>query len=242
MKATFLILQTAALLAFTSFANAQNSVYSADYSNLDYSGFGASGGSFDVPYYLTSGADINGGNPILVEYHISALSNGYQWELTDIFNSPVPNLTFTDFFRIANPAWQSGDPMEALATVSYSVASVTGYEVVSDRTHIAFNNSNPVPAPEYTWETTWDGENYATGGTGYIGSHFEAHTVGFLLNELGGTLPPQQERFRWTHGSLPANVAKNELTFGPAPIPEPSGVLLVALSGSLALLRRRRTT
>lgn len=219
----------AALL--TSSAAFAASTYRPDYFSYDASNFStADGGVIRIPYVLSSGTDINGGQPIWVDYQFGDLSNDQSYTVA-LESGFTGGLAVFNGLQIGiELPWTPGDPITTSATLSLSWVTPAGYaltgENLTNRTD-RFVTSNTY---DYVWDT-------ATPNVANF-SHLATRTLGWNLIDDTGPSAGQTAFYRWCVGSAPSG-GTTFMTFDV--VPELSSLHLLAGALGLVSLRRRRS-
>lgn len=215
------------ILTPSVFAQSVVSYYDAEFAGTDLSGFGASGGSFDITYNLRSGnVDPGLGASFDVTYNLSALSNGYKWA--------APVGTDNDIRFTIGGGWQADTTTSATLSYSNLPVAPTDWTKIEDNFGLSrFNFTNPDPdsyefhetndftqigqvlarhETDTVYEVTVNGGN----GTGVTGANFR-------MIQTIGTQPNQYSHFAFEKAT-----------------PEPSSTLLGLVGLSFLGCRRRR--
>ena len=229
----YLCLALFSVLAFASFANAQQSVYVADYTNADITGWNTiNGGTVLVPYNLTSGAPVTGiGSSFLLPYQgtlsgvagtgydvpVLTSSSSLSFRPNDLGVTPTIGSQFDAIFSIGAPPVPGPGFSFVGSNVSQGSSGFTG----STSNTIAQLQSplNPIDhglTASYTWDVL----------------------VGGLGNNIIGSPRYDSQGLTFSEGS--ANDPANQTFIAFAPVPEPSSALLALFGSGLFLGRRRR--
>lgn len=218
----------AGMLLFTATASAQNmATYDANFSQADLSQFSASGGGIiRVPYYLTSGADINSGQPIWAEYQFSALTNNLSYLIYKSgSSSPTTTLTFG-----VSDSWSAGMPTTTTASFTATAPQTIGdYTFQSGASH-HYVITGTIDSPVNVWDLQ-QRPYYTYGNTS---------SVTWNMVTYPNSTQTSSEIFALYSDPTSTNGLRTSLVYVQA-VPEPtSGALLAAGTGALLLLRRRK--
>lgn len=198
------------------------SVYQANYDLVDWSGLGPNGGTATIPFFLASGPDINGGEPIYNTYSFPGLTNGYMLDIGPSLTPLHPGwitMTVGD-----GDGWDLGEPTSS--TLNWEVGMPTipvGYEIVAEIISIGTGTIGTSSGNDYRWNMTAVPDGNAV---------FSGETLRYDFNVVGSGDPDATGLYETVFFNL------HQITFDT--IPEPTTSLLLGIAG-LFVMRRRRT-